>query len=201
MLIRNVVKAMMDYSCNSEVRSAAGQIYEGFLKAYDDITILSYEAETAAITSLIEESEKPEYQLLIVRLNLKEHFDALKPINIEFQGLYEQRYDTRYARKQLGKLTELKALADKAFEVVIQILSGLLLSETDPAKLALLNEMATLINATIDQFTRVVHQRLGLSAQGNHPKPGPTDPTDPTDPPDPTDPQKPDITNPEVPFE
>ena len=203
------VRQAAAHSIIPEVKAAALALLPIF-DLYAGTPKIDYEGETGAIKNLMQDLEKPENVAHIARLGQTENVAALKQININLQAIYEARMQNRYDYKQEGNTRQrAKALTDELVKFC-RAVDGLLLSTEDPDEVADLHSIVSIINATMEQYTRTVHQRLGILAakkkndkkeegKGDGKTDSGTQTPDTAKPPAPnTPPQKPDTTNPTV---
>ncbi|MDR2498538.1 MAG: DUF6261 family protein, partial [Tannerellaceae bacterium] len=201
-LIDDSVRKNAHYSVIPEVKAAA----KGLLPIFDNFAgtpYTEYEHETAAYINLLQDLQKPENALRITRLGQDENVAALEQINNDFQTFYISRTKNRYDFKQEGTTRQRGKNLIEELVRFGRTVDGLMLSATDPDEIAALKEIIANINAIMEQYTIIVHRRLGVKSkkkdEGKKEDEG-TQTPDTTNPPAPaTPPQAPDTTNPPAP--
>ena len=207
-IIDDFVRKNAQYSVLPAMKTAALALLPLF-NLYAGTPRIDYEGETGAIKNLIQELEKPENVAHIATLGLTAHVESLKQINLDFQAKYEERMQNRYDFKQDGTTRERSRAVIDELVKFCKVVDGLLLSAADPAEIADLRLIVSIINSTMEQYSRIVHQRLGIIAakkkhdkenegKGDGKEDGGTQTPDTTNPP-PNTPQNPDTTNPPAP--
>jgi hypothetical protein len=201
-LIDDVVKKNARYAVIPAVKAAANGLLPLF-NNYAGAPGTEYEVETAFYVNLLQELLKPENVARIQRLGQTENVATLDQINIDFQNFYQTRLKNRYDFKQEGTTRQRgKNLIDE-FVTFTRTVDGLLFSATDADEIAALKEIVANINALMEQYTIIVHRRLGVKSKkkddGKKEDEG-TQAPDTTNPPAPeTPPQAPDTTVPPTP--
>ncbi|MDR2496188.1 MAG: DUF6261 family protein [Tannerellaceae bacterium] len=163
-LLDDSVKKNARYSVIPEVKAAAA----GLLPVFDNYAgapDAEYEAETAFYVNLLQELRKPENAARIQRLGQTENVTALEQINVEFQTFYQTRLKNRYDFKQEGTTRQRgKNLIDELVKFT-RAVDGLLLSASAPDEIAALNGIIANINALMEQYTIIVHRRIGVKSK------------------------------------
>ncbi|MDR2499183.1 MAG: DUF6261 family protein [Tannerellaceae bacterium] len=198
-IIYSAVKNLVKHAIDPAVKASAEIIYN-YLQNFAEAGRMEYEAETAMITNLIQDLERPENAAHLANLGIAVYVGQLKTKNGEFQTHYETRYDARYAHQQSGTTGKLRENAVNVFNVFATGLEGMIVTETDPAALADLQDVLDVINAEIAQFTIILDRHLRTKKKEDGKKDEETQAPDTTNPPAPeTPPQAPDTTNPPAP--
>jgi hypothetical protein len=81
--------------------------------------------------------------------------------NTEFEILYNIRTNARETKRERGTLTELAAKTNESFDVMCQIINGMLLMPFDNAIISVLEQITSLFNAQIHQYTVVYNRHAG----------------------------------------
>ncbi|GHT43697.1 hypothetical protein FACS189438_1420 [Bacteroidia bacterium] len=206
MFINNCVNNVLHHSTIAE-EVAAARLLEPELINHAGLPHLEYEAETASGDDLIEKFEKAPMTAALNRLSLVPHFDAFKLFQGNFKGGYHERLDERHAYRVNGTAWQHGKETAACFNTFCDDVTSLGRLLTDAAQLSILAQIAASINAVTEQFTIIVHRRLGLQAakddnnnNGDSNGDGFTDP-DIKNPniTDPENPENPDIDNPPLP--
>jgi hypothetical protein len=74
--------------------------------------------------------------------------------NTEFETLHNARANAKEARRESGTLRKLSDKANKSFDVLCQIVNGMLLMPFDNATKSALEQIASLLNAQIHKYWR-----------------------------------------------
>jgi hypothetical protein len=201
-LIDDAVRKNAHYSVIPEVQAAA----KGLLPIFDNYAgtpTTEYENETGAIINMIQELKKPENLARITRLAQAENLAALEQINNDFQAFYQSRLKNRYDFKQEGNTRQrANNLIDELTRIGITV-NGLMLSASDPDEIDALKQIIAFINALMEQYTIIVHRRIGVKSskkKDDSKTDEETQAPDTTNPPAPdTPPQAPDTTVPPAP--
>ncbi|MDR2533523.1 MAG: DUF6261 family protein, partial [Tannerellaceae bacterium] len=167
---------------------------------------IEYEGETGAIIDMMQEFDKAENVARLALLGQTANVAALKQVNIEFQALYETRFENRYAFKQGGTTLQRRKALTLELNNFCEAVNGLLLTATDPDEIDGLRAIVATINSTIEQYNIIVNKHLGIVAakkKNNNKEDGKNDSEtqtpDTTNPPAPdTPPQTPDVTPPTI---
>ncbi|GHT36785.1 hypothetical protein FACS189435_0450 [Bacteroidia bacterium] len=208
MFINNFVNNVLHHSTIAE-EVAAARLLEPELVNHAGLPHLEYEAETASGDDLIEKFEKAPMTAALNRLSLVPHFDAFKLFQGNFKGGYHERLDERHAYRVNGTAWRHGKETAACFNTFCDDVTSLGRLLTDAAQLSVLDQIASSINAVTEQFTIIVHRRLGLQASkdnNNNNNNGDGDGDGFTDPDiknpnitDPENPENPDIENPPLP--
>ena len=129
--------------------------YKGWHKA-------NYEEETAMVTNLLEELDKPENAAHIVALGIGEIISLIRQNNVDFQALYETRYDIQQVHRVDGNTKEARHDADTAFNELCLAIVALRSMLTAQADIDKLDALILSINGTIEQYTIVYHRHVGI---------------------------------------
>ncbi|MDR2496168.1 MAG: DUF6261 family protein [Tannerellaceae bacterium] len=163
-LLDDAVKKNARYSVIPEVKAAAKGLLPLF-ENYSGAPDAEYEAETAFYVNLLQELQKPENAARMQRLGQTENVTALEQINVEFQTFYQTRLKNRYDFKQEGTTRQRgKNLIDELVKFS-RAVDGLLLSASDANEIAALNGIIANINALMEQYTIIVHRRIGVKSK------------------------------------
>jgi hypothetical protein len=147
---------------NNEEQEAARRL-KFVADNYKDAPYKSYQAETSYLRSMTTELRNNETALEL--FGLTPLVNRLDRENTEFETLYNARTNEQGAKRERGTLTELVAKTNKSFDVLCQIINGLLLMPLDDAIKSALNEIVSLLNAQIHQYA-VSYKRQTGSATG-----------------------------------
>jgi hypothetical protein len=180
------------------------------LDTYSETPKFDYEGETGAIKNLMQEFDKPENVIHLATLGLTAHVASLKQLNLDFQANYENRLQNRYDFKQDGTTRQRSRILIDETAKFCKAVDGLLLTASDANEIADLKSIVSIINATTEQYTLIVHHRMGILAakkkhdkedgKGNGKEDSETQTPDTANPPAPdTPPQNPDTENPPAP--
>jgi hypothetical protein len=162
-LISDAVRKNAHYSPIPEVKAAAKALLPIF-DNYSGAPDREYEEETGAIVNMLQELAKPENAAHIQRLGQAENVAALEQVNDDFQALYQTRLKNRYDFKQDGTTRQRADNLIGELDKFGRAVDGLLLSASAPDEIAALTEIAANINAIMEQYTIIVHRRLGIKA-------------------------------------
>lgn len=204
-LVDHAVKDAAKYAVAPDVKEAAGALLLIF-RTYAGTPKLEYEGKSGNITNLIQELEKPENAARIALLGQTANVAAMKQLNIDFQALYSSRYVDKHAHKQAGTTRQWRVKLLSEYGTLVQVINGLRISATAPAEIAALDEIIDYINATVEQYTVIVHRRLAIAKAHKKKEEdkdkedeGSQTPATPPSPPPPPGTQQPDITPPKAP--
>jgi hypothetical protein len=201
-IIFDSVRNQMKYAVDPAIKASA-EVINDYVHNFAGAKDMEYEAETAMIVNFIQDMERPENVQHVDNLGLAAYIAALKSKNDEFIGLYNSRFEIRYAHLQSGTTSALREKVISVFDQLAIGLEGLLATESDPAAKADIQDVIDTINAQIAQFTIILDRHLGINK--SHKKEDGkedegTQAPDTTNPPAPdTPPQAPDTTNPPAP--
>jgi hypothetical protein len=162
-VINTAVRSAASHSPIAEVKAAA-KVLTPLLNIHSDTMKIEYEGETGAIDKLVKEFESPEYAVHIARLGQTENVAVLKQINIDFQKLYENRYNRRHKLKQEGTTREHRKTLIMELGKFCRAVNGLVLTASDPVELAALQSIVRFVNATFEQYANILHRRMGVAA-------------------------------------
>jgi len=110
------VKAMM-YHSDVTVQQAAYRTND-VLVHYGNVAKKKYDEETAAITDILREYEKPEHVADINKLKLKEWLDRLRQHNNEFRELKAQRVEEK-ASMTTARMKTARVETDKHYRNIV----------------------------------------------------------------------------------
>jgi hypothetical protein len=159
-LIVHAVNDKMKYAVLENVMAAA-KIILPILENFAKIDKHEREDETEDIIKLVENLLAHTSELTI--LGILDDVNSLRAVNEEFQSKYEDRIGYKSDGKSKGISTKHKKLMNKAFSDLMDAIRGQQLVEDDEDKIEKLDEMVTVINSIIDQFTIILHHHQGVN--------------------------------------
>jgi hypothetical protein len=145
---------------NDEEKDAA-RVLKFIVDGYRDAPHKSYQAETSYLRSMISELRANEAGLEL--FGLTSLANRLDRENTEFETLYNTRTNAKELRRERGPLTSLAAKTNGSFDVLCQIINGMLLMPLDDAAKSALEHIASLLNAQINQYAVNYNRHAGAS--------------------------------------
>jgi hypothetical protein len=130
--------------------------------AYKDVPHKSYQAETSYLRNMIAELRANEAGLAL--FGLTSLVNRLDRENTEFETLYNTRTNAKELRRERGPLTMLASKTNKSFDVLCQIINGMLLMPLDDATKSALEQITSLLNAQINQYAVNYKRHIGVAA-------------------------------------
>jgi SMC interacting uncharacterized protein involved in chromosome segregation len=126
---------------------------------YGNVRKLSYNEETALLTNLITDLEKPENAAHCATLGITSWISALKAQNDGFQALLNER-NREYANKDSGNVKEARLLTDPIYHEIVTRLNAMVTlgMASDEAK-----ELIKELNQKIKYYESTVDSRSGGS--------------------------------------
>jgi hypothetical protein len=140
----------------------AARVLKFIADAYSDVPRRSYQSETSYVRSMVAELRMNKAGLEL--LGLTSLVDRLDRANTEFETLYNTRTSAKELRRKRGTLTTFATTTNKSFDVLCQIINGMLLMPLDDAVKSALEQIASLLNAQINQYA-VNYKRHAGSAK------------------------------------
>lgn len=162
-IIENFVAETAKHSPIADLKQAADALSPIF-NNFSEAKRVDYTSESALIRKLVKTLESQENAALIARLGQTENVAILKQLNNNFTDTYESRTEERYFHKQSGTSTQIRAIIIDEFNKMCRVIDGLFLSADNPDEIRGLTSAFSFINACIEQFTIIVHRRLGLDS-------------------------------------
>jgi hypothetical protein len=119
------------------------------------LTRLPYDAETAAVTSLLQEFEG-KYRADVQATGLTTLVDELRRRNDKF-GRLTQTYNEQQAAKPSFRFTDIRRETDEAYKKIVFIINALIIMEGETAYAPFVTEL----NALIKHYNNLLAQHLG----------------------------------------
>jgi hypothetical protein len=141
----------------------AARVLKFITDTYHDAPHKNYQAETSYLRNMIAELRKNESRLNL--FGLTSLVNRLDKENTAFETLYNTRTNAKETKRERGTLTELAAKTNESFDVMCQIINGMLLMPFDGAVTSALEQIVSLLNAQIRQYTVVYNRRAGMSGK------------------------------------
>ncbi|MDR1340256.1 MAG: DUF6261 family protein [Prevotellaceae bacterium] len=141
----------------------AARILQFIAYAYRDAPRKNYQAETSYLRNMIADLRKNETGLNL--FGLASLVNRLDRENTEFETLHASRANAKEARRESGTLGKLSEKANKSFDVLCQIANGMLLMPFDDATKSALEQIASLLNAQINQYAVNYRRHAGIVAK------------------------------------
>jgi hypothetical protein len=144
---------------NDKEKNAAN-VLQFIADGYRDAPRKNYQAETSYLRNMIAELRKNEAALnLFLLASLVNRLDKE---NTEFETLHNARANAKEARRESGTLRTLSDKANKSFDVLCQITNGMLFMPVDDATKSALEQIASLLNAQINQYAVNYRRHAGV---------------------------------------
>jgi hypothetical protein len=140
----------------------AANVLQFIADSYRDAPRKNYQAETSYLRNMVAELRKNEAALEL--FGLMPLVNRLDRENTEFETLHNARANAKEARRESGTLGNLSDKANKSFDVLCQITNGMLLMPFDDATKSALEEIASLLNAQINQYAVNYKRHAGVVA-------------------------------------
>jgi hypothetical protein len=144
---------------NDEEREVAG-VLRFIADGYRDAPRKNYQAETSYLRNMVAELRTNEAALNLFELTSL--VNRLDRENTEFETLHNARTNAKEARRESGTLRKLSDTANKSFDVLCQITNGMLLMPLDDATKSALEQIASLLNAQINQYAVNYRRHAGV---------------------------------------
>ncbi|MDR1583792.1 MAG: DUF6261 family protein, partial [Prevotellaceae bacterium] len=128
----------------------AANVLQFIANSYRDAPRKNYQAETSYLRNMVAELRKNEAALEL--FGLTPLVNRLDRENTEFETLHNTRANAKEARRESGTLRNLSDKANKSFDVLCQITNGMLLMPFDDATKSALEQIASSLNAQINQY-------------------------------------------------
>lgn len=208
MLIKRTVDFSL-YSNVSAVKTAALQL-KYILDNFKGVNTKPYVENTALLTNMIQEFNKPAYSTALTQLELRTTVDQLEAENIAFAAIYAERASNQYSKKELGTMDMIRPKVDKAYAELADGINTLYKSNEmlaqDEGTRELLGSIIDVINSYITQWGNIYHRRAPKKKPDSKPDDNSPeqpenpdepensiDPTEPENPEEPEDPEDPEI--------
>jgi hypothetical protein len=147
--IINRIDYHFKYPQNDGEKEAAN-VLQFISDGYREAPRKNYQAETSYLRNMVAELRKNEAALTL--FGLTPLVDRLDKENTEFETLHNARANAKEARRESGTLRKLSDKANRSFDVLCQIVNGMLLMPFDDATKSALEQIASLLNAQINQY-------------------------------------------------
>lgn len=122
----------------------------------------NYQAETSYLRNMVAELRKNNSGLEL--FGLTPLVNSLDKENTEFETLHNVRTNAKEAKRERGTLKTLVKTANYSFDIFCQISNGMLLMPLDDASKSALEQIVSIINALIHQYTIIYHRHAGTVA-------------------------------------
>jgi hypothetical protein len=155
------------YPQNDGEREAAN-VLQFIADGYRDAPRKNYQAETSYLRNMVAELRKNEAALTLFELTSL--VNRLDRENTEFEMLHNARANAREARCESGTLTALASKTNESFDVLCQIANGMLLMPLDDATKSVLEQIASLLNAQINQYAVNYRRHAGVTRKKKYNK-------------------------------
>ena len=126
---------------------------------YKDAPRKSYQSETSYLRNMIAELRQNADGLTL--FGLTSMVDILEQENNNFETIYLARTGEKEAKRERGTLGELSIKANTSFDIVSQIINGVVLMSLNAATKTALEEVIGLMNGQIHQYNTVYHRHAG----------------------------------------
>lgn len=149
------------------------------IKPYIGIQKKSFDRETADLSSLITDLEKPENKADVAKLGLTKSVQKLEKLNAEFSEIYLQRTKERAAKKMPASIV-VRAETDTIYERIILTLQSNYIYGKDPIDPEQIATLVERINKRADEIDTEYRRRLSLrkaAAERRKRNPKPTKPS------------------------
>ncbi|MDR1919318.1 MAG: DUF6261 family protein [Tannerellaceae bacterium] len=151
-------------SHNPEIKNAGVRL-QIILDNYKNSYKKPYTENTALITNLIQDLEKPVNSTLLELINLTEAVEVLAANNETFKNIYDERSVELYGKQLIGTMATIRPRVDKAHDEFMDGVEALYVSNELVGKnaelRALLTNIIDTINSYISQMERVYARRAG----------------------------------------
>jgi hypothetical protein len=128
---------------------------------YGDVARKEYESETASLRSLVNELQQtPD---LLDRFGIANLVARLKQENEEFETLYNIRAQKVHDKQLKGNTTKHRATANKAFDNLCKVVTGLTLMPLNEDEKAAVENIIDVINGQIQQATVIYNRHAGVA--------------------------------------
>jgi len=146
----------------NENETKATHILKFIIEKYKDTSRKEYETETSLLRSMVAELRMyPEYLILFGLTSL---VDKLDKENNEFDALYIIRTNFIEANREHGILTELVAKVNNSFDIQSKVINSLSMTPLNADTKAALNEIISIINGQINQYTLTCNRHAAVVA-------------------------------------
>ncbi|MDR0604758.1 MAG: DUF6261 family protein [Bacteroidales bacterium] len=147
---------------NNEEADAAHKL-KFITDTYRDAPRKNYQAETSYLRNMVEDLNQHADSLAL--FGLTSLVNKLERENNDFEVLYITRTGKKETKRGRGTLTELAGKANTSFDIVCQIINGLLLMPLDTNTKVALDEVIDFINGQIHQYTVVYRRHAGIAVK------------------------------------
>jgi hypothetical protein len=145
-----------------ENEAEAARVLKFVVDAYKNASKENYTAETSYLRNLIVELRKNTASLNL--FGFTPLVDRLEKENNDFEQLHISRTNAKEAKRERGTLTELSAKANNSFDILCQIINGMLLMSVDTDTQAALEKIVGIVNGEIYQYTVAYNRHTGVVA-------------------------------------
>jgi hypothetical protein len=153
--ISTVTDGFLDSPFDDEVKSA--QVVRRVMDQYGDNRRKPYNEETASLSSLVTDFTAPANAPHVEKLHLTAWVSALKAINEEFQGTFNER-NAEYSERESGDVRAVRSLVDHSYEeITMKINASIILNMAKPEVEGFVNEL----NEKIRYFKTTLASRAG----------------------------------------
>jgi hypothetical protein len=147
----------------NSVEKDAARVLKFIADSYSDAPRKNYQAETSYLRSMVADLRTNSAGLEL--FGLTPLVNRLDRENTEFETLYNTRTGAKEIRRERGPLTTLAAKTNNSFDVLCQIINGMLLMPLESATKSALEQMASLLNAQIHQYAVNYKRHMGSVAE------------------------------------
>jgi hypothetical protein len=147
---------------NSEEKDAA-RVLKFIADSYKDAPRKNYQAETSYLRNMVVELRTNSVGLKL--FGLTSLVNRLDRENTEFETLYNTRTNAKELQRERGPLTTLVSTTNRAFDVLCQIINGMLLMPLDDATKSALEQIVSLLNAQIHQYAVNYKRHVGSAGK------------------------------------
>ena len=144
----------------NETEKEYARVLEFIVDNYRNVPNQNYQAETSYLYNIIKDLRKNDIAL--------EHFGLMPLVNRldrenrEFEALYHTRANMLELKRERGTLTQLAEKTNASFDVLCQIINGMLLMPFDDTIKSILEQITTILNAQINQYKITYHRHIGI---------------------------------------
>ncbi|MDH6533676.1 hypothetical protein M2101_000317 [Parabacteroides sp. PM5-20] len=189
-------KRTVDFSLHSAdpVTKTAAKKLKYVLDNFKGVNTKAYVENTALLSNMIQELEKPENASAVTQLALTATVVQLKTENLAFSDIYSERATSQYSKKELGTMETIRPKTDNAY---VELADGINTLYKSNEMLAQDEEMRELLGSIIDTINSYILQwessyiRRSPNKKPDN-KPDDNNPVQPDIPNDPDEPQNPD---------
>jgi len=162
--LSDTVKGLRNHF-DAQMRNDANRLWAVFLH-YGNITVKTFDAQTAATSDMLREFKRPELQQAIVNLKLTDWVEKLDEENQKFHQLMMLRYNEPVGQTTFRMKTARKE-TDKYYRAITAHVDNLLLTGNNEPAMNDIADFVTELNAIIRRFKNIMAQQLGKKAEKN----------------------------------